>query len=100
MTQALAMSASDFTFAIAVQNIVWGLAQAPLGAIADRWGLRPVMVLGAMAYVAAMAVAGGRDRCRDIPVGTGVDRHRHRLHRIVAGDDGGRARRVGLSGAA
>ena len=55
MTQALAMSASDFTFAIAVQNIVWGLAQAPLGAIADRWGLRPVMVLGAIAYVAAMA---------------------------------------------
>ena len=56
MTQALAMSASDFTFAIAVQNIVWGLAQAPLGAIADRWGLRPVMVLGAAAYVAAMVV--------------------------------------------
>ncbi len=56
MTEALAMSASDFTFAIALQNIVWGLAQAPLGAMADRWGLRPVMVLGALAYVAAMAV--------------------------------------------
>jgi len=56
MTQALALSASDFTFAIAMQNIVWGLAQAPLGAVADRWGLRPVMVLGAIAYVAAMAV--------------------------------------------
>ena len=56
MTQALAMSASDFTFAIAVQNVVWGLAQAPLGAIGDRWGLRPVMVLGAFAYVAAMTV--------------------------------------------
>lgn len=56
MTHALSMSASDFTFAIAVQNIVWGLAQAPLGAIGDRWGLRPVMVLGALAYVAAMAI--------------------------------------------
>lgn len=56
MTQALSLSASDFTFAIAVQNIVWGLAQAPLGAVADRWGLRPVMVLGAVAYVVAMAV--------------------------------------------
>lgn len=56
MTQALGMSASDFTFAIAVQNIVWGLAQAPLGAVGDRWGLRPVMVLGAIAYVAAMAI--------------------------------------------
>jgi len=56
MTQALALSASDFTFAIAVQNVVWGLVQAPLGAAGDRWGLRPVMALGAAAYVAAMAV--------------------------------------------
>ena len=56
MTQSLAMTASDFTFAIAIQNIVWGLVQAPLGAVADRWGLRPVMVLGAMAYIAAMAI--------------------------------------------
>ena len=55
MTHTLGLSASDFTFAIAVQNVVWGLAQAPLGAVADRWGLRPVMVMGAMAYVAAMA---------------------------------------------
>jgi MFS family permease len=56
MTQALALSASDFTFAIAVQNVVWGVVQAPLGAVADRWGLRPVMVLGAIVYVAAKAV--------------------------------------------
>ncbi len=56
MTQALSLSAADFTFAIAIQNIVWGLVQAPLGAIADRWGLRPVMVLGALAYIAAMAM--------------------------------------------
>jgi MFS family permease len=56
MTQALSLSASDFTFAIAIQNIVWGLVQAPLGAVGDRWGLRPLMVLGAMAYVGAMAV--------------------------------------------
>jgi MFS family permease len=56
MTQALSLSASDFTFAIAMQNVVWGLAQAPLGAMGDRWGLRPVMVLGAIAYTAAMVV--------------------------------------------
>lgn len=56
MTQGLGLSASDFTFAIAVQNIIWGLAQAPLGAIGDRYGLRPVMALGAVTYVAAMAI--------------------------------------------
>jgi MFS family permease len=56
MTLGLGLSASDFTFAIAVQNIIWGLAQAPLGAIADKWGLRPVMAAGALTFVAAMAV--------------------------------------------
>ncbi len=56
MTQDLSMSATDFTFAIAVQNIIWGLVQAPLGAMADKWGLRPVMVLGAVTFIAAMAV--------------------------------------------
>ena len=28
----LAIKAADFTFAIAVQNIAWGLSQAPVGA--------------------------------------------------------------------
>jgi len=37
---AIAVTAADFTLAIAVQNIVWGLSQAPVGAIADRFGLQ------------------------------------------------------------
>jgi len=62
MTRDLGITASDFTFAIAVQNIAWGVCQAPLGAIADKWGLRPVMVGGALLYVVAtliMAFTGG-----------------------------------------
>ena len=57
----LAISAADFTFAIALQNIVWGLSQAPIGAIADKWGLRPAMVLGVLVYILGlgiMALAG------------------------------------------
>jgi MFS family permease len=62
VTRDLALTATDFTLAIAVQNIVWGLSQAPVGAIADRFGLRSTMVAGAGIYVlglAVMAVAGG-----------------------------------------
>ena len=62
VTRDLALSATDFTLAVAVQNIVWGLSQAPVGAIADRFGLRSTMVAGAGIYVlglAAMAAAGG-----------------------------------------
>ena len=40
VTRDLALTAADFTLAVAVQNIVWGLSQAPVGAIADRFGLR------------------------------------------------------------
>ena len=35
VTRDLALTAADFTLAVAVQNIVWGLSQAPVGAIAD-----------------------------------------------------------------
>jgi MFS family permease len=62
VTRDLALTAADFTLAIAVQNIVWGLSQAPVGAIADRFGLRMTMMAGAAIYVAGlgvMATAGG-----------------------------------------
>jgi MFS family permease len=62
VTRDLAVSAAEFTLAVAVQNIVWGLSQAPVGALADRFGLRVTLIAGAVIYVvglAIMAAAGG-----------------------------------------
>jgi predicted MFS family arabinose efflux permease len=62
ITHDLAIKASDFTFAVAIQNIAWGLSQAPVGAIADRWGLRPAMLAGTVIYIIGILVmlsAGG-----------------------------------------
>src|SRR5712671_8069168 len=62
VTRDLAVTAAEFTLSIAVQNIVWGLSQAPVGAIADRFGLRVTMMAGAVIYVVGlgvMAAAGG-----------------------------------------
>jgi MFS family permease len=62
VTHGLALTAADFTFTVAVQNITWGLSQAPVGAIADKWGLRPVMLGGGILYIIGMLVmltAGG-----------------------------------------
>jgi len=62
VTRDLALTAADFTLTIAIQNIVWGLSQAPVGAIADRFGLRVTLVAGTVIYIAglaAMAAAGG-----------------------------------------
>src|ERR1700690_453259 len=56
VTRDLALTAADFTLAIAVQNIVWGISQAPVGAIADRFGLRMTMLAGAAIYVCGLGV--------------------------------------------
>src|SRR4051812_50176079 len=58
VTRGLGIAAADFTLALAVQNIVWGLSQAGVGAIADRFGLRMTMLAGAVIYVIGMAGMG------------------------------------------
>jgi len=62
VTRDLAVTATEFTLFVAIQNIVWGVSQAPVGAIADRFGLRVTMMAGAVIYVVGlgiMAAAGG-----------------------------------------
>jgi MFS family permease len=62
VTHDLGITAADFTFAVAMQNIVWGLSQALVGAFADRYGIRPAMVAGVLIYLlglVVMATAGG-----------------------------------------
>jgi MFS family permease len=56
ITQDLAVTAANFTLALAIQNIVWGFSQAFVGAIADRYGLRVTMTAGAAIYVAGLAI--------------------------------------------
>jgi MFS family permease len=56
VTHDLAIKAADFTLALAVQNIVWGLSQALVGGIADRFGLRITMMAGAAIYVVGLSV--------------------------------------------
>ena len=56
VTQDLAVTAADFTLALAVQNVVWGFSQALVGAIADRYGLRITMVAGAAIYVVGLGI--------------------------------------------
>jgi len=56
VTHDLAIAAADFTLALAVQNIVWGLSQALVGGIADRFGLRITMMAGAAIYVVGLGI--------------------------------------------
>src|SRR5687767_7250209 len=56
VTQDIGVSVADFTFALAVQNIVWGATQPFTGAIADRFGCRTMTVFGSILFAAGLAV--------------------------------------------
>ncbi len=72
LTQDIAVTITDFTFAIALQNLVWGLCQPLAGIFADRWGFRPVMVAGALSYVAGMALLTNADAAIMVIIGAGI----------------------------
>src|SRR5262249_4648501 len=50
------ISAATFGFAIALQNIVLGLAQPFVGALGDRYGARPVLMVTALIYATGLAL--------------------------------------------
>jgi len=56
VTKAFGLAAAEFTLAIAIQNMVWGLSQPFVGALADRLGLRPVMLAGGVLYALGLAL--------------------------------------------
>jgi MFS family permease len=51
-------SRESFAFALAVQNLVWGLAGPFTGMIADRFGALRVLVAGGLLYAAGLALMG------------------------------------------
>ena len=51
-------SRETFAFALAVQNLAWGLAGPVAGAIADRWGALRVLVIGSVLYAAGLVTMG------------------------------------------
>ena len=54
MTLDAGVSAATFGFAIALQNIVWGIAQPFVGALADKHGPRPILVVTAILYASGL----------------------------------------------
>jgi MFS family permease len=68
---------ADFSLAIAVQNLAWGIGQPIFGALAERFGDRRAIVLGALLYAAglllsSLAVTPGQHQMLEILVGFGI----------------------------
>lgn len=68
---------AEFSFAIAIQNLAWGIGQPIFGAIAERIGDRKAIIMGALIYAAglvlsSMAVTPEAHQMLEIMVGFGI----------------------------
>lgn len=68
---------AEFSLAIAIQNLAWGIGQPIFGAMADKLGSRRAIILGALVYAAGLvlssiAVTPTEHQLYEILVGFGV----------------------------
>lgn len=68
---------AEFSLAIAIQNLAWGIGQPIFGAIGERFGDRRAIVAGALLYatglvLSSFAVTPGAHQLLEILVGFGV----------------------------
>ena len=72
LTHDVGISVSDFTLAIAVQNLAWGFLQPFAGALTVRYGFRPIMMVGALLYIAGLVMMAGAQGLLGVMLGAGV----------------------------
>ena len=72
LTHDVGISISEFTLAIAVQNLAWGFLQPLAGGLTVRYGFRPVMVVGAVFYIAGLILMAEAHGLHSIMIGAGV----------------------------
>ena len=72
LTQDIAITISDFTLALAIQNLAWGFLQPVAGALAVRLGFRPVMLAGAAFYLGGLLLLANANGIVGVMLGAGV----------------------------
>ncbi|OAN69275.1 MFS transporter [Jannaschia sp. EhC01] len=68
---------AEFSLAIAIQNLAWGIGQPIFGALAERFGDRKAIMLGVALYIiglvfSAYAITPGQHQLLEVLVGFGV----------------------------
>ncbi|MGG5292369.1 MFS transporter [Pseudomonas shirazensis] len=61
-----------FAFAIALQNLIWGLAQPFAGALADRLGAAKVVIIGGILYTAGLLTMSMADSLWSLSLSAGL----------------------------
>ena len=72
MTAEFGWGRDTFSFAIAVQNLLWGVGQPFAGALADRFGMIRMIVLGALLYAAGLAIMALGTTSGTLTFGAGI----------------------------
>lgn len=68
----LGISREAFGFAIALQNLLFGLVQPFIGAAADRFGTRPTLIGGSLLYIAGLVLAASATGATSLGLALGV----------------------------
>jgi len=71
MTMELGFGRESFGFAMAIQQLMWGLFQPLCGMVADRYGSGRVLVIGALVYAAGLVVMAGVETPLGLNIGAG-----------------------------
>lgn len=72
MCGALGWGRGTFSLAIALQNLVWGLAQPFAGMVADRYGAGRVLAVGGACYAAGLALMARSVTSVDLDLSAGM----------------------------
>ena len=72
LTKETGMSISEFTLAIAVQNLSWGFLQPWVGAWAGKNGYRHLLLAGSVLYVAGLTLLASAHNFWMVLIGAGL----------------------------
>ena len=73
---------AEFSLAIAIQNLFWGIGQPLFAAIGERWGDRRAIILGAILYALGLVLTALCDHAARPPVPRDLYRVWRRGHRL------------------
>ena len=72
MSSELGWGRGVFAFALAIQNLLWGLSQPFAGALADRFGAARVVVVGGALYTLGLFFMGVSESALGMTLSAGV----------------------------
>jgi predicted MFS family arabinose efflux permease len=72
LTKDIGIPVAQFTLAIAVQNLSWGILQPFAGALAVRWGYRPLMLGGSVIYLLGLVLLATAQGIVPVVIGAGL----------------------------